>query len=180
MEIEEHRLCGAEQIVCPNADARPDAEVSLIVIHNISLPLGHFGSQYVKDLFCSKLDTSVHEDFADLEGLRVSSHLLIHRDGSVSQFVPFNKRAWHAGESAFMGRRACNDFSVGIELEGTDSSFFRDVQYQVLAEVCRLLISHYDVPEENIVGHSDIAPGRKTDPGPLFCWDRFRKMQGTV
>lgn len=180
MKIEGHKLDGVEQIDSPNADARADGEVSLIVVHNISLPEGHFGNRFVERLFCNQLDVTEHEDFCDLGSLRVSSHLLIHRDGSVVQFVPFNKIAWHAGESVFEDRSTCNDFSVGIELEGTDYCAFRDIQYQVLAEVCRLLISRYNVPKSNIVGHSDIAPGRKTDPGPLFDWDKFRNMLSTV
>ena len=180
MKIEGHKLDGVEQINCPNADARLDGEISLIVVHNISLPVGHFGNRFVEHLFCNQLDVTQHEDFADLGNLRVSSHLLIHRHGSVVQFVPFNKRAWHAGESAFKDRSACNDFSVGIELEGTDDSAFQDIQYRTLVDVCRILISRYDVPGSNIVGHSDIAPGRKTDPGPFFDWDKFRKMLSAV
>lgn len=180
MEIKGHKLDGVEQIDCPNADARADGEISLIVIHNISLPAGHFGNRFVERLFCNQLEATEHADFVDLCDLRVSSHLLIHRDGSIVQFVPFDKRAWHAGESVFRNRSDCNDFSVGIELEGTDYSAFQNIQYQVLAEVCRLLMSCYELPECNIVGHSEIAPGRKTDPGPLFDWDKFRKMRRTV
>ena len=180
MKIEGHKLEGVKQIDCPNADARPDGEVSLIVVHNISLPLSHFGNHFVERLFCNQLDVTGHDDFRDLGNLRVSSHVLIHRDGSLIQFVPFDRRAWHAGESAFRDRPVCNDFSVGIELEGTDYSTFQDVQYHALVEVCRLLISRYNVPMSNIVGHSDIAPDRKTDPGPFFDWDKFRKMLRTV
>ena len=179
MEIEGHKLVGVRQIDSPNSDSRPDGEVSLIVVHNISLPVGHFGNHYVERLFCNQLDVSRHGDFHDLDKLRVSSHLLIRRDGSIIQFVPFDKRAWHAGESAFEERRICNDFSVGIELEGTDYTPFREVQYDSLADICRLLIERYDVPANNIVGHCDIAPGRKTDPGPLFDWHKFRKMLTT-
>ncbi len=180
MKIKGHKLDSVEQIDCPNADARADGEISLIVIHNISLPAGHFGNRFVERLFCNQLEVTDHEDFGDLGDSRVSSHLLIHRDGSVIQFVPFDKRAWHAGESVFRDRSDCNDFSVGIELEGTDDSAFQTIQYQVLAEVCRLLISRYKIPEHDIVGHSEIAPGRKTDPGPFFDWDKFRKMLRTV
>ena len=180
MKIKGHKLDSAEQIDCTNADARADGEISLIVIHSISLPAGHFGNRFVERLFCNQLEVTDHEDFGDLGDSRVSSHLLIHRDGSVIQFVPFDKRAWHAGESVFRDRSDCNDFSVGIELEGTDDSAFQTIQYQVLAEVCRLLISRYKIPEHDIVGHSEIAPGRKTDPGPFFDWDKFRKMLRNV
>jgi len=180
MKINAHKITGVDQIDCPNMDNRPGDEVSLIVVHCISLPMGHFGGNFVERLFCNRLGTSEHQDLGELNGLKVSSHLLIRRDGSVIQFVPFDKRAWHAGESIFEDRPACNDFSVGIELEGTDSSVFQDIQYGVLTEVCRLLISHYKVPHANIVGHSDIAPGRKTDPGPYFDWQKFRKMLVSV
>jgi|TARA_B100001971_G_C18073670_1_gene474476 AmpD protein len=180
MKIEAHKIAGVEQVDCPNMDSRPDDDVSLIVVHCISLPMGHFGGRFVERLFCNKLEVAEHKDLNELDDLRVSSHLLIRRDGSVIQFVPFNKRAWHAGESVFANRPACNDFSVGIELEGTDSSDFQDIQYRMLAEVCQSLISRYHVPRDNIVGHSDIAPGRKTDPGPYFDWQKFRKMLITV
>ena len=180
MKIESHHLYGTRQIECTHTSNRPGNDISLIVIHCISLPAGHFGGDFIENLFCNNLDTSLHNDFADLAGMEVSSHLLIRRDGSVLQFVPFDQSAWHAGESIFMGRSACNDFSVGIELEGSDQSKYADSQYQALATICRLLISAYDIPEDNIVGHEDIAPGRKTDPGPLFDWDRFRKMVNRV
>ena len=180
MKIKKHRLDGVEQVACPNMDARSSDKITLIVIHNISLPAGHFGTSCIRKLFCNELDTATHVDFADLEELRVSSHLFIRRDGSVLQFVPFDKRAWHAGDSDFNGQSGCNDFSIGIELEGTDDSGFRAVQYSKLAEITGQLLAQYDIPTANIVGHSDIAPGRKTDPGPLFDWIRFRKLLRTV
>ncbi len=180
MNIENHRLEDARQVDCNYSSVRPNDELRLIVIHCISLPAGHFGGNYIEKLFCNNLDTSEHNDFGDLAELEVSSHLLIRRDGSILQFVPFNLCAWHAGESVFNGCSACNDFSVGIELEGTDTTKYATAQYQVLAATCRLLISEYHIPKESIVGHSDVAPGRKTDPGPLFDWDRFRNMVSKV
>ncbi len=176
MKIKDHRLTSAEQLNSSNADSRENGEISLIVVHNISLPAGHFGTPFVCQLFCDELDVNAHHDFADLTGVRVSSHLFIRRDATVVQFVPFDKRAWHAGESSFQGRPACNDYSIGIELEGTDTSGYHAEQYQVLAEICRLLISSYHIPPEHIKGHSDIAPHRKTDPGPLFDWNKFRDL----
>lgn len=175
MIIENNLLAGARVVESPNCGDRPNGEISLIVIHCISLPAGHFGNCYVEQLFCNRLDVNRHPDFGDLEDLKVSSHLLIERDGAVCQFVPFDKCAWHAGESSFEGRDNCNDFSVGIELEGTDRNGFREVQYGTLIAVCRTLIDTYGIPPRNIVGHSDIAPGRKTDPGPVFDWPRLRQ-----
>jgi AmpD protein len=180
MKITKHRLDGAEQVACPNMDERSGDKITLIVIHNISLPAGHFGSSCIRKLFCNELDTATHVDFGDLLEMRVSSHLFVRRDGSVLQFVPFNKRAWHAGESIFNGQSGCNDFSIGIELEGTDDSGFREVQYAKLAKITDQLLAQYHIPPDNIVGHSDIAPGRKTDPGPQFDWIKFRKSLRTV
>ena len=176
MEIDHGWLDAAEPQPSPNCDTRPSAEISLIVVHGISLPAGHFGSAYVPDLFLNRLDVCAHPDFADLVGVCVSSHLLIRRDGQLIQFVPFHERAWHAGESSFRGRPGCNNFSVGIELEGTDHSGYDLKQYQQLAAVCRLLLATWQIPADHIVGHSDIAPGRKTDPGPQFDWAEFRTM----
>lgn len=175
MIIRDHQLMGAEQVPSPNQDERPAGEVSLIVIHNISLPAGHFGTPYVPALFTNQL-TQVHPDFSDLQTLRVSSHLLVRRDGQVVQFVNFDKRAWHAGESNFNGRQVCNDFSVGIELEGTDHQPYRDEQYRTLVDVCAALLHAYEIPTGHITGHEDIAPGRKTDPGPAFDWGNFRDL----
>jgi len=176
MDIHDHLLADATLLESPNADERPGAEISLIVVHGISLPAGHFGSRYVPDLFLNRLDAGAHPDFVDLAGVEVSSHLLIRRDATVLQFVPFHRRAWHAGVSAWLGRERCNDFSIGIELEGTDTSPYRDCQYRALARVCSALIAHYDLEPGNVCGHSDVAPGRKTDPGPSFDWRAFRNL----
>jgi AmpD protein len=174
MQIHDGWLSNAERVMSPNCDERPDPAISLIVVHCISLPAGHFGSRYVEQLFTNCLDCDVHPDFDDIRELKVSSHLLIRRDGSVVQFVPFDKRAWHAGESSFGGRAQCNDFSIGVELEGTDTGTFTDSQYAGLSDVCRLLMAKWQIPMDHIVGHSDIAPGRKTDPGVGFDWPRLR------
>jgi len=161
-----------------NCDERPhNSEVELIVIHGISLPPGQFGEGWIEDLFCNQLDPTAHPAFADICELRVSAHVLIRRDGAVIQFVPFDKRAWHAGESRFAERERCNDFSIGIELEGTDEIAYDPTQYHVLARLVCLLMSRYPgVTPEHIVGHSDVAPGRKTDPGASFDWPMFRAM----
>jgi len=157
----------------PHFDERPPGEkVSLIVIHNISLPPGEYGGDWIDDLFMGTLDTRAHPYFATLEGVRVSSHFLIRRDGTLVQYVPCDKRAWHAGASSWKGRERCNDFSIGIELEGSDDVPFAEPQYATLAELTQSLFKRYGILE--IVGHSDIAPGRKTDPGPWFDWDRLR------
>ncbi len=157
----------------PHFDDRPLGEkISLIVIHNISLPPGEYGGEWIDDLFMGTLDTKAHPYFATLEGLRVSSHYLIRRDGVLVQYVPCDKRAWHAGASSWKGRERCNDFSIGIELEGSDDVPFSETQYATLAELTRSLFKRYGVLD--LAGHSDIAPGRKTDPGPWFEWDRFR------
>ena len=174
MPIINHELDFARQSSSPNCDARPGDDISLIVIHGISLPSGQFGGSQVEQFFCNQLDCSSHSDFSDLAGLRVSSHLFVRRDGRVIQFVPFNRRAWHAGESSYKGRANCNDFSVGIELEGTDRVPYTEIQYKVLARICRELVLTYDVAPESVTGHSDIAPARKTDPGPAFNWHRLR------
>lgn len=161
----------------PHCDAREHPEdVSLLVVHGISLPPGEFGGPYVDALFRGELDFDAHPYFQGLRGLRVSAHLLIRRDGEVLQYVPFHRRAWHAGLSSFAGRERCNDFSIGIELEGTDDQAYTDDQYRHLAGIAAALSSRYPaLTPERIVGHSDIAPGRKTDPGPAFDWPRFRR-----
>lgn len=178
MEIKNHRLVGARQVASPNCNARPDEnDISLLVIHNISLPPGRFGGPWIDDLFCNRLDCSVHPYFEGLKDLRVSSHLLIDRQGRVTQYVPFNLRAHHAGVSCFDGREACNDFSIGIELEGCDDEPFTPEQYTALAAVTRLLLAAYPgITPERITGHADIAPDRKTDPGPCFDWPRYRSL----
>ena len=166
----------ARHLISPNSDDRPHGlKPSLVVIHNISLPPGEFGGPWIDDLFLNRLDADEHPYFAGLRGLCVSCHLLIRRDGSITQYVPFHRRAWHAGVSSYCGKNACNDFSIGIELEGTDNVAFEDVQYETLVPVVRELIRTYpELSARNIAGHSDIAPGRKTDPGPKFDWQRFR------
>jgi AmpD protein len=161
-------------IPSPNFDARADGTiVDLLVIHNISLPPGEFGGPYIADLFTNRLDCDAHSYFDQLRNLHVSAHFLIRRDGEVIQFVSANDRAWHAGVSNFCGRERCNDFSVGIELEGTDFQAFEPPQYESLAALASALCARY--PLANVTGHEHIAPGRKTDPGPCFEWDRFRK-----
>ena len=175
VDLSTHRLKGVEQIDSPNFNERPSQEISLLVIHNISLPPGEFDSRYVEQFFCNQLDPSQHPYFAEIKDLEVSSHLLIERTGRVVQFVPFDKRAWHAGASSFNGRENCNDFSIGIELEGTDCQPFTEVQYQQLASIVKSLMRSYPkITSNRITGHSDIAPGRKSDPGPLFDWVYFR------
>ena len=170
-------LPGVEHLPSPNADERPtNAGIDLLVIHNISLPPGEFGGDEIVDLFLNRLDTGRHPYFETLVGLKVSAHFLIRRDGSAVQFVALERRAWHAGQSHFCGRERCNDFSVGIELEGTDDTPFRDAQYCTLNELTALIRErHPAVTPERIVGHADIAPGRKTDPGPCFDWARYRQ-----
>jgi len=155
-----------------HCDVRPEHTViDMIVVHNISLPPGEFGTGAVEKFFCGTLDFSLHEYYASIAHLRVSSHLFISREGKITQFVPFHKRAWHAGESAFAGRTNCNDFSIGIELEGTDHLPYEKKQYTILTEVIQLLTKQYPaITRDRIVGHSDIAPQRKTDPGPAFDW----------
>ena len=157
----------------PHFDERPEGErISLLVIHNISLPPGEYGGPWIDDLFMGRLDPEAHPYFEEIAGLRVSSHYLIRRDGSLVQYVPTDKRAWHAGVSSWKGRERCNDFSIGVELEGSDDVPFAEPQYETLIALARSLIERYGPLD--IAGHSDIAPGRKTDPGPWFEWDRFR------
>lgn len=164
----------------PHYDERPAGNnISLLVIHNISLPAGEFSSEpehsYVDALFMGELDCSAHSSFAQLSGIRVSAHCVIWRDGSIFQYVPFAKRAWHAGVSQFAGRERCNDFSIGIELEGTDNLPYTELQYQSLIQLTFLLCQQYPaITPDRITGHCDIAPGRKTDPGIAFDWMRYR------
>ncbi len=161
----------------PNCDDRPsNTEIDLIVVHNISLPPGEFAGDFVTDFFLNKLDPTKHEYFKEIIDLKVSSHCYVRRDGNIFQYVPFEKRAWHAGRSCFQGKESCNDFSIGIELEGTDDQSFTDQQYNVLAELIATLQQQYPgITNDRIVGHSDIASGRKTDPGPMFSWDKLLK-----
>lgn len=162
----------ARVLPSPNFESRPvGAIASLIVIHNISLPPGEFGGAAIADLFLNRLDCDAHPYFdVHLRGLRVSSHFVIRRDGALEQFVSCNERAWHAGVSNFFGRERCNDFSIGVELEGSDATPFEDAQYATLRALVGALVARY--PIEALAGHSDIAPGRKTDPGPHFDWAR--------
>lgn len=168
------RTAAAHQVASPNRDARPPATpISLIVVHAISLPPGEFGGPAIAALFTNRLDPAGHPYFAGIADLRVSAHFLIRRDGELVQFVSCNARAWHAGASQWRGRPHCNDFSIGIELEGCDDVAFAQAQYRVLAPLVRALARRY--PIADVCGHSDVAPGRKTDPGPAFDWTRLRR-----
>ena len=166
----------ARQVLTDHYDARPAGVVpDLVIVHGISLPPGEFGGAWIDRLFTGSLPPDVHPYFAAMAVGRVSAHALIRRDGEIVQYVPFGERAWHAGRSEYGGRRACNDFSVGIELEGTDDVPYEAVQYESLAALIRALLAAYPtLSRERIVGHSDVAPGRKTDPGASFDWDRLR------
>jgi AmpD protein len=169
------RVDGARFVASSNCDERPpDARIELIVVHAISLPPGEFGGDAIERLFLNALDTGAHPYYATLIGLRVSAHFLIRRTGDLTQFVPCRRRAWHAGVSEWRGRSACNDFSIGIELEGCDEQPFEPAQYATLAELTRALEQAY--PIAGIAGHSDVAPGRKTDPGPCFDWAFYRSL----
>lgn len=164
-------LVGGEYIPSPNCDPRPSGEIELLVIHNISLPPGQFGGDGVQCLFTNTLDADAHPYYRTIAGLKVSAHFFVRRDGYVVQFVSCLDRAWHAGLSCWQGRSRCNDFSIGIELEGTDDLPFTDAQYLALGKLSAALRSAY--PIRGIAGHSDIAPQRKTDPGPCFDWLRY-------
>ena len=168
----------ARQNMSPNYDDRPsETDISLIVIHGISLPPAKFGGHYIDQLFCNQLDPNEHPYFKEIEGLKVSSHLLIRRDGEVVQYVPLHKRAWHAGVSCYESRDCCNDYSIGIELEGEDETPYTEQQYLELSKIIKTLIKNYpDLNEQTIVGHNDIAPGRKTDPGEAFDWSHLRSL----
>ncbi|MGO1246944.1 MAG: 1,6-anhydro-N-acetylmuramyl-L-alanine amidase AmpD [Oceanisphaera sp.] len=168
----EHWLSPARYCPSPHYDDRPDGEVSLLVVHSISLPPAQYGGPYIDQLFLGTLNPEHDPYFASIHQLGVSAHCLIRRDGELVQYVAFNKRAWHAGQSRFNGRERCNDFAIGIELEGTDTDTFTEAQYQQLTQVTQLLQARYPaITAQHIVGHSDIAPGRKTDPGCGFNWD---------
>jgi AmpD protein len=168
----------ARRVPSPNWDARPAGTVvDLLVIHGISLPPGEFGGPWIDDLFLNRLDPTAHPYFPAIAGLRVSCHLLIRRDGELLQYVDLRRRAWHAGVSSFEGRGCCNDYAVGIELEGADDTPYEDAQYHRLAEVTKEVTARFPaITPQRIAGHSDIAPGRKTDPGPAFDWPRFRQL----
>lgn len=164
---------GVRKLASPNHDCRPPGvKIDLLVIHNISLPPEQFSGSGILNFFTNRLDTDAHPYYAQLKGVRVSSHFLIRRDGGIVQFVPCRQRAWHAGVSDWQGRSRCNDFSIGIEMEGSDFVPFTDQQYAALTRLTRRLQRVY--PLRSIAGHSDIAPGRKTDPGPCFDWPRYR------
>ena len=175
-------LSPARRVVSPNCDERPaGCAVDLVVIHGISLPPREYGGAWIDALFTNTLDAGAHPYFAGICSARVSAHLLIRRDAGLVQYVPFGMRAWHAGESVFEGRRACNDYSIGVELEGCDEEPYAAPQYQRLAEVLALLMRHYPaITPARVVGHCDVAPGRKTDPGPLFDWDRLYTLLDAV
>ena len=169
-------FCLQEAKVCssPNCSDRDSGEISLIVIHNISLPPGKYGGGFIEKFFTNQLLPEEHPYFEEIFEMKVSSHLLIERNGSITQFVPFNKKAWHAGVSSYLGRENCNEFSIGIELEGTDDTAYTKDQYNSLIEVTIELMKAYpDIQKNSIVGHSDIAPGRKTDPGKSFDWELY-------
>ncbi len=168
----------ARQVPSPNRDARPPgAAITLVVVHGISLPPGSFGGDSVERLFTNALDPEGHPFYATIATLRVSAHFFVRRGGDLVQFVPCNERAWHAGVSSWRGRERCNDFSVGVELEGTDDLPYHEAQYRRLAALLRALKRRYPAIEA-AVGHSDVAPGRKTDPGPKFDWDRLARLSG--
>ncbi|MBI4988557.1 MAG: 1,6-anhydro-N-acetylmuramyl-L-alanine amidase AmpD [Rhodocyclales bacterium] len=168
-------LAGARRAPSPNCDERPAGEpLRLIVVHAISLPPGEFGGDGIERLFSNTLDPAAHPYYREIQSLRVSAHFLIRRDGGIVQFVPCRLRAWHAGASSWRGVECCNDFSIGIELEGSDASSFDPSQYPALARLVRILRQRY--PIEDIVGHADIAPGRKTDPGSRFDWAHLHRL----
>ena len=171
----------AEILVSPNHDDPPDeTDICGIVIHNISLPPGQCGGDWIADLFLNRLDPGAHPYFAEIADLRVSAHLLIRRDGELQQFVPFHKRAWHAGVSCWDGRERCNDFTIGIELEGDDETAFTAVQYQQLVAVIKTLLATYPLlTVDRVTGHEHIAAGRKTDPGPYFDWLQLKQLLHT-
>lgn len=171
-------IAGVRQVLSPHFDERPSGVLpALLVVHGISLPPGKFGGPWIDRLFTGALPPEAHPYFKQIEGLRASAHALIRRDGQIVQYVPFGQRAWHAGKSEYQGRAGCNDFSIGIELEGTDETPYTDAQYEQLAALAAALLSTYPtLSAQHIAGHSDVAPGRKTDPGPRFEWPRFRAL----
>jgi N-acetyl-anhydromuramoyl-L-alanine amidase len=178
IDVESGLMQGVRQIASPNRDLRPPGvEADLIVVHGISLPPGEYGGAWIDRLFTNTLPAEVHPYFAEVCSIRVSSHVVVGRDGAVTQYVKFTERAWHAGKSIYQGREACNDFSVGIELEGTDTTPYEAAQYEALARVVAALCATYPrLSPDRLAGHSDISPGRKTDPGPAFDWPRARRL----
>ncbi|PIE45623.1 MAG: 1,6-anhydro-N-acetylmuramyl-L-alanine amidase AmpD [Gammaproteobacteria bacterium] len=176
LNIEQGRLCQHEtvkHVPSPNCDARPAADISLLVIHHISLPPHCFGGNDIVDFFCNRLDVDKDPFYQEIAQLTVSAHVLIKRNGELVQLVSFNDRAWHAGQSAYQGREACNDFSIGIELEGDEKTVYRYGQYKSLIALTKAIQTAYPQIGTNITGHENIAPGRKTDPGPTFDWQRY-------
>jgi len=171
-------LAGVRQVLSPHLDERPaGARPELLVVHGISLPPGEFGGPWIDRLFTGTLAADAHPSFRERASLRVSAHVLIRRDGELVQYVPFGQRAWHAGKSAWQGRESCNDFSIGVELEGTDDTPYTEAQYQALASLTAALLAAYPtLSPAAIAGHSDVAPGRKTDPGSRFDWARLRTL----
>lgn len=180
-EIEDGWLKGVRKIPSPHFNQRPtDSKISLIVVHNISLPPGEFTTKHIDELFLKELKAEEHPFFETIQDYEVSSHLLIDRKGELTQYVSLLDRAWHAGESNFQGTSNCNDFSIGIELVGTDEIPFTQAQYETLAAVTRFLMTSYpEISAQNVVGHSEVSPGRKSDPGDSFDWSKFRTMLGT-
>ena len=178
MHINNHWLSNCSHISSPNADNRPDeTDISLVVIHCISLPPEQFDTPYIEQLFCNVLKPESHPYFKEIHHLKVSAHLLIKRSGEIIQFVPFNQRAWHAGVSSYQGRKQCNDYSIGIELEGSETLPYTGQQYQQLAQALKTLFQYYPkLSTQNITGHSDIAPERKTDPGDSFKWPELLSL----
>ncbi|MBR51129.1 MAG: 1,6-anhydro-N-acetylmuramyl-L-alanine amidase AmpD [Gammaproteobacteria bacterium] len=178
MEIYNHIIKNIPFLNSPNFNDRPDEKkIFLIVIHSISLPPKSYGNTYVEDFFLNKLNIQDNEYFIKIKDLKVSSHLYVKRDGKIIQFVPFNKRAWHAGDSRYKGEKDCNNFSIGIELEGNDKDIYTDQQYKSLVAATKLILKKYPlIKKENIVGHSDISPGRKKDPGEKFNWSKYIKQ----
>ena len=183
MTINEGQLSAATWLASPNTNKRPEhISIDTIVIHNISLPPNEFGTcgsdgnHYVKALFTNQLDWDAHPYFQTIKGAEVSAHLFIERDGTITQFVNFNERAWHAGRSSYLGRAECNDYSIGIELEGSDFVPFSAAQYEALAKAIVAIYDAYPKTRRHLTGHSDIAPGRKTDPGDYFEWTKLREM----
>tara|TARA_B100001057_G_scaffold182163_1_gene182889 strand:+ start:703 stop:1242 length:540 start_codon:yes stop_codon:yes gene_type:complete len=175
MEIENHIFKNLQFLKSPNFNDRPNQEeIRLIIIHSISLPPKKYGKKYVEDFFLNKLAISDDKYFEEIKDLKVSSHLYIKRDGEAIQFVPLNKRAWHAGESSYNGVEDCNNYSIGIELEGSDDDSYSDEQYRVLIDVTNEIMNKYpSIKKDSILGHSDVSPGRKSDPGNRFDWNRF-------
>jgi AmpD protein len=178
VDVDSGLMDGARQVASPNFDARPEGvEADLIVVHGISLPPGEFGGAWIDRLFTNTLPAEAHPYFAQIGDLRVSSHLVVARDGSLTQYVRFNDRAWHAGRSRYEGREACNDFSIGVELEGADTIPYEAAQYESLGGIVAALCAAYPtLSPQRLVGHSDISPGRKTDPGPAFDWPLARRL----